>query len=178
MNQAQRAFLIKNIQESAKNRIDALKHSMPELPNLEKYILNAVMSEKFTLRSPDEIRQAIKKKVFGLTDRETLLTDSRSYYTRGNLKSITLLVGDLFVIPAEYLEISKEYEASATALDDAINSIKAQLDGLVTRIQLASDKTLEMMINEVDDMGNISLLDIKIKEIAASGGKARELRNG
>jgi len=31
------------------------------------------------------------------------------------------------------------------------------------RVQLASDKTLQKLINEVDDMGDLSLMDTKLK---------------
>lgn len=44
---------------------------------------------------------------------------------------------------------------------------------LVTRIQLASDKTLEKMISEVDDMGDVSLMDTKLKSLI-SGNKMVE----
>ena len=42
------------------------------------------------------------------------------------------------------------------------------VNNLITRIRLASNKTLEKMINEIDDMGEISLFDKKLKQITGS----------
>ena len=48
-------------------------------------------------------------------------------------------------------------------IQSEINTLQLQLDAIELRIQLASDKTLQKMINEVDDMGELSLIDTKLK---------------
>lgn len=162
MNQAQRNFLIKKIEDTAKTNIKALKDSAPEYPNLEKYLLHAIMSGKFELQPTEHMRKAILNKVLTLKERDTLLGDPRNSWSN-NHKIISLNVEDVFVIPTEFEAIKAQYQTEKTKIDEQVRSITIQSDTLVTRIQLASDKTLDRMINEIDDMGDISLMDTKIK---------------
>lgn len=48
-------------------------------------------------------------------------------------------------------------------VDDQIKQLRIQLETLEVRIMVASDKVLQKLINEVDDMGDISLIDTQIK---------------
>lgn len=66
-----------------------------------------------------------------------------------------------------------------TDLDIYIEHLKAirQFEGLCTRIQLASNKTLEKMIAEVDDMGDISLVDCTLKALLSSSPESKLLEN-
>lgn len=52
-----------------------------------------------------------------------------------------------------------------------------QSEGLCTRIQLASNKTLEKMIAEVDDMGDISLVDCTLKALMSNTGENKLLED-
>lgn len=163
MNQAQRTFLIKKIEETTKSHIAALEHEKPNYPNLEKYLLNAIMSEKFELQSTEHLRQAIINKVLNMKESDKLLGDSRNMSWGENHKVITIKVEDVFVIPAAFQELKDAYKAKHSEVSEKVRQIQVQADTLITRIQLASDKTLDKMINEVDDMGDISLMDTKIK---------------
>jgi hypothetical protein len=44
-----------------------------------------------------------------------------------------------------------------------MRQLQIQLETLEVRIMVASDKALQKLINEVDDMGDISLIDTRIK---------------
>lgn len=43
--------------------------------------------------------------------------------------------------------------------------IYAQLNGLEMRINLASPKKLDALISDVDDMGDLRLVNLKLKEL-------------
>jgi len=164
MNQAQRTFLIKKIQDTAKISIDSLEKSIPEYPNLEKYLLNAIMSEKFELQSIEHIRKAIINKVLNMKEKDTLLGDGRNWNTNNSL--IHLPVEDILIIPEAFQKLKENYKLEKNKVSEQVRLITIQSDTLITRIQLASDKTLDKMINEIDDMGDISLMDTKLKLIA------------
>ena len=55
--------------------------------------------------------------------------------------------------------VKKHNESIVTEID----LLKVQLDTIEVRVQLASDKTLQNLVNEVDDMGSLSLIDTKLK---------------
>jgi hypothetical protein len=63
-------------------------------------------------------------------------------------------------------KLKEEYNSKKDEIEKQINELEKQLEMLEIRINLASDKTLQTMINEIDDMGNISLLDTKIKYLS------------
>lgn len=161
MNQTQRAFLIKKIDESIKIKIDALKHNLPEQPSLNNYLLHAVMSGNFEIRTNDEIKKSIINKALRSKEGDTSwMNNGRGWDSR---ITIQFRPEEIFIIPEAYNELKKQYDAEVGRINKEIRNLSVQSDALITRIQLASDKTLQTMINEIDDMGNISLMDTKIK---------------
>jgi|688.fasta_scaffold1144838_2 hypothetical protein len=52
-------------------------------------------------------------------------------------------------------------------VNQEIAALKLQLETLEIRIMIASDKVLQSIVNEVDDMGDIRLIDTKIKLIGS-----------
>ena len=46
-----------------------------------------------------------------------------------------------------------------------ISDLRIQLETMEVRIMLASDKALQNIVNDVDDLGDIRLIDSKIKLI-------------
>jgi len=174
MNQAQRNYLIKKIEESAKTRIDTLKSSKPEHPNLNNWLLHKVLSNEFELRTIDEIRDHIRKRALNAKGggENWIGVDKWS----SSLREVKFAVGDIFVLPSEYKEEAEICRKKEKEIDEEIHRIATERDTLITRIQLASDKTLQAMINEVDDMGNISLMDEKLRFLT-SGAESKLLTN-
>lgn len=170
MNQQQRKFLIDRIEKQSREIIKNLEHSKPEKPSASSYLLSAVMSGNFEIQSNEHIKDVIRKKALEATSMDSWMDDNRAY-ARGT--GIKFHINDIFIIPEEYKKRFDEWKAEIKRIDDDIFKIRTQAEGLCTRIQLASNKTLEKMINEVDDMGDISLMDTKIREIASTdiGGK-------
>jgi superfamily I DNA and/or RNA helicase len=160
MNQAQRNFLIKKIEESIKNKIKALDNNKPEPPSLNNYLLHAVMSGNFNLRSTDEIKKTLTDKALKAKGNEDWLGNRWGMATKNN---ISFTADEIFIIPEEYKILFEQFKASTTEINQKIHDISVQGESLITRIQLASDKTLQTVINEIDDMGNISLMDTKLK---------------
>jgi hypothetical protein len=160
MNQAQRTFLIKKIDEQVKIKIDALRSAIPEAPNLNNYLLHALMSNNFKLRTTEEIGETLRQRALKATGSNDWLGNS---WGSASKTDVHFKAAEIFVIPEEYKKLLTEYQATRKALEDEIHEIAIQSDTLKTRIQLASDKTLQTMINEVDDMGNISLMDEKLR---------------
>lgn len=166
MNQAQRNFLIKKIEDRAKELIDALKQSLPKKPEASNYLLHAVLSGTFQIKTNDEIKEAIRQKAVrgASSSRNEWMSDP---WGRVTPNEISLKVSDIFILPEEYTKQRDEYEAKENEVYEQIQTIKIQTETLIIRIQLASDKTLQTMINEVDNMGNLSLIDTKLKALTA-----------
>lgn len=169
MNQTQRKFLINKIEENVKNQIKALDDAIPEPPSLGIYLLHAVMSGNFEIKSNEQIKEMILQKALNTKERDDWMGNS---WGRASKDEIFFKIKEFFVVPEEYTKRWEEYRERRKKLEDEINHLRVQSDSLITRIQLASDKTLQTMINEVDDMGNISLMDTKLRTL---GGGATKL---
>lgn len=70
-------------------------------------------------------------------------------------------------MPNEFKELLDEWEIKSKEINDQIITLKNDLEMVIMRIQLASPKTLQQVINQVDDMGDLSLFDSKIKSLTS-----------
>jgi hypothetical protein len=169
MNQAQRKFLIDRIEANVKAQIDALNHSDTEQPpSLENYFYGLALSGKLEIQPQEHIKKVMSDRAMKHTAQrysETWLGTSQGDLI--NRASVKIPIRDLFVVPKEYDDLWNEYRKNDEEKKQRIRQIRIECDTLVTRIQLASDKTLEKMISEVDDMGDVSLMDTKLKSLIA-----------
>jgi len=160
MNQTQRNFLIKKIEETIKVKIKILEDSKPKSPSLNNYLLHAVMSGNFELKPNEEIKKTLLKMALNSKSNEDWLGN---HWGVANKLLCAFKVEEIFIVPPDYKDKEMACTESRQKIQQQINELRIQSETLITRIQLASDKTLQKMINEVDDMGDISLIDTKLK---------------
>jgi len=170
MNQAQRKFLIDRIEANVKKQIEAIKQSdLEQPPSLENYLYGLALTGKLEIMEQEHIKKVLCERAMKHTARNGY--SSGSWLGRDTHASLSrnaeIKVSDLIVIPDDYTKQWDEYRQSENARQEKIRQIQIECDTLVTRIQLASDKTLEKMISEVDDMGDVSLMDTKLKSLIA-----------
>lgn len=168
MNQTQRQFLIDKITKSVKDQIKELEDSKPKPPNLSNYLLHAVMSGNFEIISNEEIKALIVAKALKGKSGENWL-GSRYAFGNNDAREIYFSLTDFFIIPPAYKELRNDYIEKVKAVDQQVYQLNIQLETLVTRIQLASNGTLQQVISEVDDMGNLSLFDSSMKRLLKAG---------
>ena len=164
MNSQQRKFLVDRITTKTKERIESLRSSKPEGVSLNMFMFHKVLSNDFEIRSNEELKKIILKKALESAMkkeyREDWLGNNLGAATKNN---VAFKLNEFFVIPKEYLDILEDKRKEIQSIDQKIADLKLQLETTEVRIMLASDKTLQNMINEVDDMGDLSLIDTKIK---------------
>lgn len=164
MNSTQRKFLVDKVTERTKQKIQELKSSIPEAISLNVYMLHRVMSNDFEIKSNDEFKKIVLEKALKAGQerqhREDWLGNSWNMNHRGN---VAFTLDEFFVIPQEYLNMRNEREKQKALIEEQMRQLQIQLETLEVRIMVASDKALQKLINEVDDMGDISLIDTRIK---------------
>lgn len=164
MNSTQRKFLVDKITEKTKSKIQALRDKIPESLSLNVYMLHRVMSNDFEIKSKDELKELILDKALKAGQnkqyREDWLGNAWGISNRSN---VAFTLDEFFVIPQEYLKMREEREEQKIKIEEQIRNLQIQLETLEVRIMVASDKTLQKLVNEVDDMGDISLIDTRIK---------------
>lgn len=161
MNNTQRKFLIEKIQEKTKAKIEALKKERMDYPNASNYFFKAIMNDTLELRSPEIIKSALKLKALNAREGENWLSNDRTGWEKE--KVVKLKIEELLVLPDDYTkEVNKVTEFNKS-IQEKINELNLYLDTIEMRIQLASDKTLLALINDIDDMGDIRLIDSNLK---------------
>lgn len=164
MNTAQRKYLVDRLKETGRKRIDALKKTVPDPISLNVYMLHKVMSSDFEIRPQEELRAVIFNKAMKAgqvkTHREDWLGNPWGSSSRPN---VAFDMEEIFVIPQEYLDMVAERNAAREKVLAEIRELENQLDTLEVRIMVASDKALAKLVSEIDDMGDIRLVDTKIK---------------
>ncbi len=164
MNQTQRKFLIDKIQKESDSMVKVLKDSKPEFPSVQNWLFAKVLSGDIKIKSEQEIKQAIKEKALkSKSNDRDWLSGTSMYSSRSSCAIVFESVWDVIEKPEEISRLLVQYDADTFKIQSEINDIKIKTDSLITRIQLASDKTLEKVIAEIDDMGNLSLFDTKLR---------------
>lgn len=160
MNQVQRKYLIDKIQANTQEAVKRLKESMPKKPDLSTHCLNALLNGNLHLKSEDEIMHLLRQRA--LNGGRNVFSDSFSRYEETEVK---FKFEEVFTIPESYIELYNVWEEKRNKIQEQIDTLQMQSEGLCTRIQLASNKTLEKMIAEVDNMGDITFMDCTLKSL-------------
>lgn len=162
MNQTQRKFLLDKIDKQLDIRVRALRDAQPEQPNLANFLLAGILAGTLEIRSSKELKHILRERALQDVG-EWLDTSYGTHKTEVKFK-----LREFFVIPPEAETANQAYIQEYNRLETEIHELVIRGEGLKTRIQLASDKTLQKMIDEVDDMGDISLMDNTLKQLSAS----------
>ncbi len=75
-------------------------------------------------------------------------------------------------LPEEFVVKQNEYKVKKAAAEKEIREINDGMETLITRIHLASNSVLDSLVGEIDDMGNLSLIDNTLKQIIAPAAAA------
>lgn len=161
MNTAQRKFLIERIQYKVREKIKELKEEMVEYPSASNYIFKAIMEGKLELQPHEVIIKALKQMALDAKEGKNWLSDKSMGWEKE--RTVCLEIDELIIVPSDYDEERKRVKAHNDKIEAEIDLLKTQLDTIEVRVQLASDKTLQNLINQVDDMGDLSLVDTKLK---------------
>lgn len=163
MNSTQRKFLVDRINAKVDEKIKHLNNKLEEYPSASNYIFKAIMSDKLKLKSEAHILSAIKAKALAAKEGSNWLSEERMGMNKEN--TIRLFLKDLIELPEDFYEQMKNVSENNKLIRKEVEELKIQKETLEVRIQLASDKTLSGLIQEVDDMGDLKLVDAKLKLI-------------
>jgi len=161
MNQSQREFLISKIERQVKDRKEELEKLVPHEPSLVDALYKAANRGELLMRNSKAIKADLR-------DREGGWLDSEYSYRRTSTKAdvhMKIHPDIFFLLPPEFNRAYAVWEKKKAVADEVIKAINEETDLLITRIRLSSPKTLDAMVAEVDDMGDIKLMDLKLKEI-------------
>ncbi len=161
MNQVQRKFLIDKIQEKTKAKVKELRDSELQYPSASNYIFKAALNNELKLRSEEHILKAIKNKALNAKEGANWLSEERMGSNKES--TIRLDLTDVIDLPLDYFKEFERVKSFNNNIRKEIGELNIYLDTIEVRIQLASDKTLSQIIKDVDDIGDIKLIDSSLK---------------
>lgn len=167
MNQVQRKYLIDKIQENTRSAIKALEQTKPKRPDVYSYCLKALLRGELTLRTENDVMGVLNRRALNGNAQAVFSCEHGSMFR--NEEYVRFALDEIFDLPEEYIQKRNEWEEQNRKIQEQIDTLRQQTEGLCTRIQLASNKTLESMIAEVDDMGDITFMDCTIKKLMTKG---------
>lgn len=164
MNTTQRKFLVEKIQEKAKLKMRELKDSKLEWPNASNFIFKAVLNDELQIQPADVILAALKERAL----RSKAGSDWMSGSWLNSERIVEIPIKNLLVMPADFEAEVVRVREHNEQIDAEIESLTQQLDTTEIRVQLASDKVLQSLINTVDDMGELTAVSYQLKQLTAA----------
>jgi hypothetical protein len=163
MNQEQRKFLIARIEKAYKDETAKISEDLPNEPNLNNYLVAAILDNSIQLKPLDEIKKSIREKVLSLGIGDSL-TNKPSAWGRSNESNheVTLKADIVFIYPKAYLQAYEEFQRKKKEITDKIAKLYAQKETLLLKVNIGSNQTLDRLIDEVDNMIDISLMNNKL----------------
>lgn len=163
MNAQQRKYLIERITEKTRAKIKILEEGKEKYPSAPNYLFKAILNGTLELQPPEVILEALKQRALNSKEGYNWLSDQSHGWERESV--VKLKIKDIIITPEDYTKELERVREHNEKIHNDIVQLQQQLDTIEMRVQLASDKTLQRLINEVDDMGELSLIDTKIKSL-------------
>lgn len=156
MNQTQRKFIISKIQDKIAARKEVLRRRSykNEQPEAKSYLKAQLLTGTAKLKPEKDIIEAARKRA---------ASGRMSAFTSNG--TVDLPIQDMFVLPDDYYKDLKAYQDERKKAEDEYTEFLLQEETMITRVMLASDSVLIGIIDDVDSMGDIRLLNNKLKLI-------------
>lgn len=157
MNQKQRDYLLATIENQFKDERRKLSEAEPKEPSLNNYLTAAILDGSFVMRSPESVRATIHARVRDLGKSEALLSSGSRFGSDDVDNAITLPALALFEEPPGYKVAREKYEAELAEWQLKLDQLDASMRAMRLKLQLGSDKALESLIAQADQLCSLSL---------------------
>lgn len=175
MNQKQREFLIKKVENVHTRQARDLKK--PQRPSFSNYIIAAVLDGSVRLKKSEELYATIKDRVLNMSSNDNSMfnTKSRRWNDDDDEDDIfEINAKDMFEEPEGHKIAWKEYQDKMDAYNKAVLDLDSTKDTLIMKIQIGSDKVLDRLIEEADNLADLSLMN---EQLTLKSGPSKQLKN-
>lgn len=175
MNQDQRKFLLARVEQTYKDELHTLQSEKTKEPSLNNYLIAAILDDSIELKSLDDIKNSIRKKVLSLGPQDALTSSKNAAWrdreTEAAGHEITVHASLLFVYPKAYEEAFAEWQAKTKEINERIKKLTAQKETLLLKIQIGSNQSLDRLVDNVDNMIDLTLMNAKLMLSDGKEGK-------
>ena len=167
MNQHQRKFLLEAVESQFKKERDKLREREPSEPSMNNYLIAAILDGSFVMRDPALVRESLRTRVMNLGKTDSLLGSRGQWGQKDN--TVTLPAGLLFELPPAYAAALAEHERAHKAWSDEMEALDASMGAMRIKVQIGSDKALEVLVDQADKLCSMSLT--ASNKLLLGGGK-------
>ena len=161
MNQHQRKFLLEQIEHLYKTEKSDLHARRPIAPSLNNYLVASILDGTAALKSPETVKESIRNRVRDL-GKGCALTSTNSGWgsqnrSEENDETINLPALLLFEMPPAFTEVQSGYESAMKAWTEESKALEASINAMRIKVQVGSDKALEAIVEQADNICRMSL---------------------
>ena len=157
MNQHQRKFLLEEIEKQFRAERDSLKTRKPSEPNLNNYLVAAILDGSAKMRPQDELRECIRKRTRDLGKDEALVKSSGRWAREDEADMIHLPALMLFEAPPAFAEVHAQYLKDQARWEAQWQALDASFNAMRIKVQVGSDEALESLVAQADNLCSMSL---------------------
>lgn len=163
MRADQRKYLITKMTQEVERQIKALQEQLRPAPDMAAHLLKACLRGELKLQPQAHIMAALEKRAEGAVPGENWLSGQRMGF--GKCTEVHLLLNELLEVPDSFVTEAKTVTAHNGPITRKIHELRQAGESMETRLMIASDKALEKLVAEIDDMGDISLIQTTLKQL-------------
>lgn len=158
MNQHQRKFLLEQIEKIYNTEKNELNKRQPTEPSLNNYLVAAILDGTAVIRPTEAIRDDIRNRVREMGKSEALVESTGQWGREKEcvdyIKVPALL---MFEPPAAYAECKQAYDEALAAWETEKKNLEASINAMRIKVQVGSDKALEALVDQADQICSMSL---------------------
>lgn len=165
MNQKQRDYLMDSINNTCNEQIKKLNGTIPDKPSLNNYLVASFLDNTVQFADINILKKKMRESVIKMGKGEILVsTDNRGFYNnREDEKDyVKVIPEDLFIIPEQYKKAITVYEKKKKEIEKQINILENTKKTIMLKLQIGSNAILEKLIEQVDNMGDLSLINTQL----------------
>lgn len=166
MNQTQREFLIRKINSSYNDEVERLKKGIGKKPSLNNYLVASFLDNSIQFNDIDNLKIKIRENVLKFGTEDCLIKLKSDRWGNNNInvdKEICEVIAeDLFIIPDNYKDELKIYNDNKEKIEKEISNITAIRDTILMKIQLGSNKVLDNLIEQADNLVDLDLVNTNL----------------
>lgn len=181
MNQKQREYLVDQVSKNHRAQVEKLQAKIPQRPKLNNYLVAAFLDGSIQFNDMEKLRVKLRERALlsgteGITVVEEDDDDGFSLHRRGRRiakQAISIEASDLFVLPPEYVEALRIWKEMRDEINIQIEQLNASFRTVNMKLQIGSDKVLDKLIEQADNLADINLLNSAM--VSLGGGENKQL---
>lgn len=162
MNQKHREYLVSHVSKIHRAKVSEIEKDMPKEPSMNNHLIAAFLDNTVVMKDLEGLKSKIKDRVIKLGSDEALISEDTRWNSDRKKRWVKLNAVDLFEMPQSYLDAVKEYECKRDEIHKQVNDLNAVMNTIEMKINIGSDKHLQVLIEDVDNIADLNLVNSQL----------------